>query len=107
MIGQHALWITGRSRGVAERRCRTLVKGGIDRGIFVIGIDKCLVGNDAIGKIGSKFVWRAHRDVEPKRMLPCNDTGERLVFEVVEQPNIFGVFSNIDDLFGEKPRVDG
>src|SRR5258708_34529785 len=39
-------------------------------------------------------------------MLLCNDTGERLVFEVVEQPDIFGVSGNISYLFWEQPGID-
>ncbi len=70
------------------------------------GIDERFVGDDPIGTIRPKFVRGAHGDVQPKSTLLCDDAGERLVFEVVEQPNIFGVSGNIGYLFGEKPRID-
>src|SRR5258708_12025986 len=105
MIGQYALRISGRSRSVAERSRSSLVKSDIDRRVFVTGIDERFVGDDPIGTIRPKFVRGAHGDVQPKSTLLCDDAGERLVFEVVEQPNIFGVSGNIGYFFGEKPPI--
>src|SRR5258708_9206100 len=106
MTSQHALRISGRARSIAKRSRRALVKGGVDRRVFITRLDERVVGKGSIRPTRPKLIDRAHRHVEPQFTLFCDNAGERLVFEIVEQPDIFRVLRDIDHLLGKEPRID-